>query len=70
MTIIRTHQELREWGQSLDMERPQGLGASLMDYADHWRAEVEAETERCSKVAEPCSARSALNRRFSVTTIC
>ena len=36
-----THEDMRAWGASLDREQPQGLGETLLCYADDWRAEVE-----------------------------
>lgn len=41
MTKRYTHEDLRAWGASLDREQPQGLGETLLCYADDWRAEVE-----------------------------
>ena len=59
MTKRYTHEDLRAWGASLDREQPQGLGETLLCYADDWRAEVErlraavaAEREACAKVCE------------------
>ena len=59
MTKRYSHEDLRSWGASLDREQPQGLGETLLCYADDWRAEVErlraavaAEREACAKVCE------------------
>lgn len=40
VTIRRyTHEDLRKWGEALDMEMPHSLGEELLRYACDWREE-------------------------------
>jgi len=36
--IMYTHDDLRQWGASLDREQPQGLGETLLCYAHDWKS--------------------------------
>ena len=40
-----THATLRRWGEALNAGHPRSLGALLIQYADAWEAEINAERE-------------------------
>lgn len=43
-----THEDLRNWGASLDREMPKGLGETLLCYADDWCNAIAVEREACA----------------------
>ena len=51
MTKRYSHEDLRSWGASLDREQPQGLGETLLCYADDWRNEVERLREALRNIS-------------------
>ena len=48
----RNHHQLREWALDLMKWEPDGLGKTLLEYAEAWEAERDELLERLNNVHE------------------